>query len=35
MASLYEIDEQIMACVDFETGEIIDEERLRQISRLG
>lgn len=31
MASLYEIDEQIMACVDFETGEIIDEERLQAL----
>lgn len=31
MASLYEIDEQIMACVDFETGEIIDEEKLQAL----
>ena len=31
MASLYEIDAQIMACVDFETGEIIDAEKLEQL----
>ena len=31
MASLYEIDAQIMECVDFETGEIIDEERLQSL----
>lgn len=31
MASLYEIDEQIMACVDMETGEIIDEEKLQML----
>lgn len=31
MASLYEIDAQIMGCVDFETGEIIDVERLETL----
>lgn len=31
MASLYEIDAQIMECVDFETGEIIDVEKLEQL----
>ena len=31
MANLYEIDAQIMACVDFETGEIIDEEKLQAL----
>ena len=31
MASLYEIDVQIMECVDFETGEIIDVEKLEQL----
>lgn len=28
MASLYEIDQAILACVDFETGEIIDQDQL-------
>ena len=28
MASLYEIDKSIMECLDFETGEILDAERL-------
>lgn len=28
MASLYEIDAEIMACIDGETGEIIDDEKL-------
>lgn len=28
MANLYEIDRAILECVDFETGEIIDPERL-------
>lgn len=28
MASIYEINEQIMQCIDFETGEIIDAEKL-------
>lgn len=31
MANLYEIDAQIMACVDYETGEIIDEEKLQAL----
>lgn len=31
MANLYEIDAQIMECVDFETGEIIDVERLEAL----
>jgi hypothetical protein len=28
MASLYEIDQAILECVDFETGEIVNQERL-------
>jgi len=28
MATLYEIDEALLECVDMETGEILDEERL-------
>ena len=28
MASLYEIDQAILECVDFETGEIVDQEKL-------
>ena len=28
MANLYEIDEEILACIDMETGEVIDVERL-------
>lgn len=31
MASLYEINEEILNCVDMETGEIIDAERLSQL----
>lgn len=31
MANLYEIDAQIMECVDFETGEIIDETKLQAL----
>lgn len=31
MATLYEIDEEILNCVDTETGEIIDVERLGQL----
>lgn len=31
MASLYEIDAEIMSCIDFETGEIIDPERLEAL----
>ena len=31
MASLYEIDEQILSCVDMETGEIIDMDKLNEL----
>lgn len=31
MANLYEINDAIMDCVDMETGEIIDEERLADL----
>lgn len=31
MASLYEINQEILNCVDMETGEIIDVERLGQL----
>ena len=31
MATLYEIDEEILNCVDQETGEIIDPEKLAQL----
>lgn len=31
MATLYEIDAAILACVDLETGEIIDEEQLQAL----
>lgn len=31
MANLYQIDEEIMKCVDMETGEIIDIEKLEQL----
>ncbi len=31
MASIYEIDKQIADCIDFETGEVIDEEKLEQL----
>lgn len=31
MPSLYEIDAGIMACIDGETGEIIDEEKLAEL----
>lgn len=31
MATLYEIDATIMDCVDTETGEIIDEEKLNSL----
>lgn len=31
MASLYEIEEQILNCVDLETGEIIDKEALASL----
>ena len=31
MANLWEIDQEIMSCVDFETGEIIDPDRLEEL----
>ena len=31
MASLYEIDRSIMECVDLETGEVVDPERLEAL----
>ena len=31
MRPLYEIDDEILGCVDMETGEIIDEERLASL----
>lgn len=31
MASLYEIDQAIMSCIDYETGELIDPERLEAL----
>ena len=31
MASLYEIDQAIMDCIDFESGEILDSERLNAL----
>ena len=31
MASLYEIDQAILECLDFETGEILDAERLNAL----
>lgn len=31
MSSLYQIDQEIMACVDLETGEVIDPERLESL----
>lgn len=31
MASLYEIDMQILSCIDHETGEMIDPERLENL----
>ena len=31
MATLYEIDEQMLACVDSETGEIIDADKLSSL----
>lgn len=31
MPSLYAIDQEIMACVDFETGEVIDPDRLESL----
>ena len=31
MASLYEIDFEIMNCIDFETGEVVDVEKLTEL----
>lgn len=31
MRALYEIDQEILDCVDFETGEILDEEKLEAL----
>ena len=31
MANLYEINEQILSCVDMETGEIIDMDKLQEL----
>lgn len=31
MASLFQIDEEILSCVDEETGEVIDVEKLQQL----
>lgn len=31
MANLYEIDQGILECIDFETGEVIDPERLESL----
>ena len=31
MANLYEINDDILACVDMETGEVIDEDKLQQL----
>lgn len=31
MASLYEIDQEILSCIDLETGEILDVEKLNQL----
>ena len=31
MANLYEIDQGILECIDFETGEIIDPDRLENL----
>lgn len=32
MATLYEIDEQILSCIDAETGEIIDADKLTELT---
>lgn len=32
MGSLYEINKAIMECIDTETGEILDEEKLKELS---
>ena len=29
--TLYEINEEIMACVDAETGEVVDAEKLEEL----
>ena len=31
MANLYEINNQILACVDLDTGEIIDMDKLQEL----
>ena len=31
MASLYEIDAQILSCIDLETGEVVDIEKLEAL----
>lgn len=31
MANLYEIDQGILECIDFETGEVIDPDRLEEL----
>lgn len=31
MASLYEIDQEILSCIDMETGEILDVEKLNEL----
>ena len=31
MDSLYEIDFEIMNCIDFETGEVVDVEKLTEL----
>lgn len=31
MANLYEIDQEILSCIDLETGEILDVEKLNQL----
>ena len=31
MATLYDIDQAILACIDLETGELIDPERLEAL----
>ena len=31
MANLYQINEQILGCVDMETGEIVDMDKLQEL----
>ena len=31
MRPLYEIDSEIVSCIDFETGEVVDFERLEEL----